>query len=76
MKKLSQPIAESFDLAKYLKTTQSLQASETVVDGMLQGICHNAWVKEVVAKKKEHSVGWVLSVTKELNFVEQDKKAN
>lgn len=43
---------------------------------MLHKICHDAWVHEVVAKKKEHSVGWVLSVSKEMNFVEQDKKTS
>ena len=61
-----------FKLSKFLEITQSLHASKNVVDGMIHEVCHNAWVNEVVAKRKEHSVNWVLSVGKEINVSQHD----
>ena len=52
---------------------QGFHAAERNIDSILTKICHNAWEKEVTAKKNVHSVGWVFSQAENSYFVNPDK---
>ena len=42
------------------------------LERILEKICHNAWEKEVTAKRGQHSVAWVFSQAANSYFVKPD----
>ena len=52
--------------------TQGFNMAEQNIESILTKICHNAWEKEVTAKKSQHSVKWVFSQAADSYFINPD----
>ena len=52
--------------------TQGFHVADQSLEGILEKICHNAWEKEVTARRGQHSVGWVFSQAANSYFVKPD----
>ena len=54
-------------------STQSLQAADDNIDGILHKICAKKWEQEVIKKKmKPHSIEWFFTQAQDCYFVKPD----
>ena len=47
-----------------------------MVNSVIHKICHDAWEKEVVAKKEKFAVGLIMNVSSNLIAKQPDQRAN